>query len=207
MASALALGHGYRMSMSGFDDTSPPIYPYLKAVPAHSAAVQLYARSGQLATAEILHSRGKTENRSCPRGCNRIGDMHHLFVHCEEYAEWRNQAGLELVLDTEKRLQGILKGEELQAVLKTGLLRLAESIFADDSSMWPLQKNVYYLGKHPSPAPYINETTVKNVIIRRRATSHIAMEWHSRSIRLAGLIFGDYQRCMAVLNGCRKRPA
>jgi hypothetical protein len=53
-AKDLAIGHGYRMGMSGFDETSPPTYPYLKAVSAHSAAVQLYARSGQLATVDLL---------------------------------------------------------------------------------------------------------------------------------------------------------
>lgn len=36
------------------DDSFPPEYPYLKATAAHLAAVQLYARSGQLATADIL---------------------------------------------------------------------------------------------------------------------------------------------------------
>ena len=78
IARDLALQHGHRMSMFEFDTTSPPPHPYLKAVSAHSAAVQLYARSGQLATAEVLHSRGKASEKLCPFGCNRIGNMNHL---------------------------------------------------------------------------------------------------------------------------------
>jgi hypothetical protein len=203
-ARSLALRHNRRMLMFGFDATSPPPYPYLKAVSAHSAAVQLYARSGQLATADVLHSRGKAQEKLCPFGCNLIGSMHHLFVYCTVYTEWRSQAGLELVADTEKRLGGLLKDEELKAV-EADLLQIAESIFSTDSSLWPLQENVYYLGKHPSLTKCINTTTVKNEIRRRRVISHISMEWHSRCIRLAGRIFGDYQRRMALLNGCRKR--
>ena len=90
--------------------------------------------------------------------------------------------------------------------MKNDLLRLAESIFSDDSCFWPLQRNVFYLGKFPSLKKYINEITVKSEILRRRVVSHISTDWHSRCIRLAGRIFGDYQRRMAVMNGCRKRP-
>ena len=203
-ARELAIGHGHRMTMSGFDETSPPLYPYLKAASAHSAAVQLYARSGQLATADVLYSRGKSQDRLCPFGCTAIGDMHHLFVSCTAYTEWRTQAGSELVAETGKKLHSLLKNAELEAV-EAGLLQIAESILSDDSPTWPLQKNVYYLGKHPSLKKYINETTVKSEILRRRVISHISMDWHSRCIRLAGRIFGDYQRRMAVINGCRKR--
>lgn len=50
-ARELAIGHGHRMpvAMSGFDETSPPSHPYLKAVSVHSATVlQLYVRSGRV---------------------------------------------------------------------------------------------------------------------------------------------------------------
>ena len=190
--------------MSGFNTTSPPPYPYLKAVSAHSAAVQLYTRSGQLANADVLHSRGKALEKLCPFGCNRIGNMHHLFIHCTVYTEWRCQVGLELVADMEKRLGGLLKDEEQKAV-EADLLRIAESIISTDSSLWPLHENVYYLGKHPSLSECINKMSVKNEILRRHVTAHIPMELHLRCIWLAGWIFGDYQRCMAVMNRCRKQ--
>jgi len=173
-------------------------------VSAHSAAVQLYARSGQLATPDVLYSRGKANNKVCPFGCEAIGSMHHLFVNCKEYTEWRRQAGLDLVVDTEKKLRGLIVNDEERKMVEDVLLHLAESIFSADSPIWPLQKNVYYLGKLPSLSKCINETTVKNEIMRKRVTVHISTDWHSRCIRLAGRIFGDYQRRMAVMNGCRK---
>jgi len=187
------------MMMSGFDETSPPTYPYLKAVSAHSAAVQLYARSGQLATADVLYSRGKADDKLCPLGRDVVGNMHHLFVNCKEYSEWRNMAALDLIVDTEKRLRGLLVDGQERRMVEENLLHLAESIFSDDSPVWPLRKNVYYLGKHPSLSKCINEMTIKNGILRRRIISHISTDWHSRCIRLAGRIFGDYQRRMAVI--------
>ena len=165
---------------------------------------QLYARSGQLVTVDILYLRGKSQDRLCPFGCIAIGDMHHLFVGCTVYMEWRTQAGSELVAETGKKLHSLLRDAEREAV-EAGLLQIAGSILSDNSPMWPLQKNVYYLGKHPSLKKYINKTTVKNEILRRHVISHISMDWHSRCIRLAGQIFGDYQRHMAVINGCKKQ--
>src|ERR1700683_3173036 len=48
----LALGHGYRMAMWLYDNRTLPPYPYLCAMSAYTALVQLYARSGQLPMAE-----------------------------------------------------------------------------------------------------------------------------------------------------------
>ncbi|KJA23005.1 hypothetical protein HYPSUDRAFT_66719 [Hypholoma sublateritium FD-334 SS-4] len=93
-ASELAIGHGYRMVRLGYDMTSPPPYPYIRAVSAHSAAVQLYARSGQLATASVLHARGKIDSSTCALGCIAIGDAHHLFVNCEIYKKWRMKSAM-----------------------------------------------------------------------------------------------------------------
>ena len=152
----------------------------------------------------LITLKGKEWEQVCPFGCNAIGNAHHLFVHCMEYTEWRNQARVELLADTKKKLCGLLKDEELELV-KVNLLPLAESIFSDNSPMWLLQKNVYYLGKHPSLTSYIDKTIIRSEILRRHVTSHILMDWHLRCIQLAGRIFGDYQRRMAVMNGCRKR--
>jgi len=38
--------------------------------------------------------------------------------------------------------------------------------------------------------------------VQRRLKSHITMDWHLSSIRLAGRIFGDFQKPMAALNKC-----
>ena len=67
---SLAIGHSHRMSTWAHDDMPPPDYPYLKVIAAHSAAVQLYARSGQLATADILKEWKKIDDDKCRLGCN-----------------------------------------------------------------------------------------------------------------------------------------
>ncbi|KAJ7847451.1 hypothetical protein B0H14DRAFT_3867465 [Mycena olivaceomarginata] len=46
-------GHQQRMSLALYDPKSPPEYPYTHAYSAYSAVVQLYARSGQLPTADF----------------------------------------------------------------------------------------------------------------------------------------------------------
>jgi len=69
-ATSLGQDRSQRMSTWAHDDTPPPKYPYTKATSAHSAAVQLYARLGQLATADILRKRNKLENDECRLGCD-----------------------------------------------------------------------------------------------------------------------------------------
>ncbi|KDR65825.1 hypothetical protein GALMADRAFT_15977, partial [Galerina marginata CBS 339.88] len=39
-------------------------------------------------------------------------------------------------------------------------------------------------------------------ILKRRLKSHLASDWHTTSIRLAGRIFGDFQKRMAATNNC-----
>src|SRR6266567_1335081 len=89
-ATSLGQGHNQRMSTWAHDDTPPPEYPYTKAVSAHSAAVQLYVRSGQLATTDILRKRNKLENDKCRLGCNATESPQHLFVNCPKYQQWRD---------------------------------------------------------------------------------------------------------------------
>ena len=201
---SLPLGTDTECSSMVLTTQPPPTYSYLKAVSAHSAAVQLYARSGQLATPDILYSRGKAGDNLCPFGCGVTGSMHHLFVQCAVYSEWRVQASSELVIETRKKVGCLLADGDCSSI-EDGLVQIAESIFSADSSKWPLQKNVFYLGKHPSLKELINETSIQNTVLRRRIISHISSKWHSKSIRLAGRIFRDYQKRMAVINGCRKR--
>src|ERR1700678_4123301 len=69
---SLSHGHSQRMSTWAHDDTPPPEYPYLKAVLAHSAAVQLYARSGQLATADILKKHNQLRSLLSPTVSERF---------------------------------------------------------------------------------------------------------------------------------------
>lgn len=197
-ARELAIGHGHRMSLYGYNNTSPPPYPYLKAVSAHSAAVQLYARSGQLATMDLLYSRGKAADNLCPFKCGAIGNAHHLFVHCTMYTEWRSLAEVELMAEMKKKLKGLLAEEDCMS-FERSLLKLVESMFSADSSDWPLHKNFYYLGRHPELTKIISESSISSTILRRRVIAQVSSDWHSKCIRLAGRIFGDYQKRMAVI--------
>ena len=79
-AEELAIGHGHRMAMRLYDKRSPPTYPYLRASSAYTALVQLYARSGQLPTAEGMVQKGQSKDNGCRVGCKAVEDMHHIFV-------------------------------------------------------------------------------------------------------------------------------
>lgn len=189
------------MSTWAHDQSSLPDFPYLRATSAHSAAVQLYARSGQLPTADILMERGKLSNDRCRLGCDDIEDMHHVFVYCRIYEEWRIETGMSLVEWTTEKLNTM----EVEGVVRDNLLKTVKSLFIDDPLVWPLQKTLFYLGQLPKIDPLINsESGEHGEIFRRRLKSHIVNGWHTSCIRLAGRIFGDFQRRMAVLNDKNK---
>ncbi|KAJ7146761.1 hypothetical protein C8R44DRAFT_827281 [Mycena epipterygia] len=88
----LAIGHHQRMLTSIYEQRPPPEFPYTRAYSAYSALVQLYARSGQLAVADVLNRRGKIDDDRCRFGCEAVEDAHHLFVECDWYKEWRRKA-------------------------------------------------------------------------------------------------------------------
>jgi hypothetical protein len=73
---------------------NPPSYIYHKATSAYTAAIQLYARSGQLATAEKVEERqGNLSGNGgfCRLGCTETEDEHHIFVKCPVFDEWQEQ--------------------------------------------------------------------------------------------------------------------
>jgi hypothetical protein len=93
----------------------------------------------------------------------------------------------------------LLKTENLdvEEIVQDGLLKAARSLL-DDSSIWPLHYTMYYLGQLPDlhhiiACPTINITEIK----KRKLKAHIVSNWHTSGIRLAGRIFGDYQRRVA----------
>jgi len=104
---------------------------------------QLYARSGQLATAKVLYKRGMRENDLCCLGCDVMGDMHHIFVHCKQYKQWREDVRMELNMQTEE-------------AMKTGLLKAAKFLFTNNVIIWPLHHSLYYLGQIPNLNPLIS---------------------------------------------------
>ena len=76
-------------------------------------------------------------------------------------SEWSVQASSELVIEMRKKLRCLLADRDCSSI-EDGLIQIAESIFSADSSKWPLQKNVFYLGKHPSLKELINKTSIQN---------------------------------------------
>ncbi|KAJ7143111.1 hypothetical protein C8R43DRAFT_891911 [Mycena crocata] len=78
-ADTLAIGHRQRMLTSIYEPRPPPEFPYTRAYTAYSATVQLYARSGQLAIADTLKTRGKIVDDKCRFGCQAVEDAHHLL--------------------------------------------------------------------------------------------------------------------------------
>lgn len=132
---SLNKGHSQRMSTWAHDGTPPPDYPYLKAVSAHSAAVQLYARSGQLATADILKKRNQLENDKCRLGCDATESPRHLFIHCQKYQEWRNESLQEILTRTELKIDTF----EVVGETKENIVAAAKSLFVDSTiCQWPL---------------------------------------------------------------------
>ena len=96
----LTITHSLTMSKARFDKHPPPDYAYMRAYAAYSPLVQLYARSRQLPTGDLLCSRGKLDSQMCRRGCREFEDMHHVFVECKQYTEWWEKAATETTTRT-----------------------------------------------------------------------------------------------------------
>ncbi|KAJ7895328.1 hypothetical protein B0H13DRAFT_1624445, partial [Mycena leptocephala] len=192
----LSIGHHQRMLTSIYDTREPPDFPYTRAFSAYSATVQLYARSGQLAVADTLYKRKKIDSDQCRFGCDAVEDSHHLFVECRRYDEWRANAAEEMGRKADQKLAE--RGVEEAA--RKRLLATAKSLFCNDPEVWPLKHSFYYLGHIPPLDPLLPHDIFESRLSRERLLHYFSAEWHLASIRLAGRIFGDYQREMAKIN-------
>ena len=176
----------------------PPDYPYLKVIAAHSAAVQLYARSGQLATADILKEWKKIDDDKCRLGCNATESPWHLFIECQHYDRWRKEAKIEVIEKTKLKAETIGIDEQT----KCSLMTTAKSLFHDDPTIWPLHSSFYYLGQILALSKLVQNASNLTEIQKRRIVANVTADWHLISIWLVGRIFGDFQRRMAALNQC-----
>jgi hypothetical protein len=79
-----AASNHQRMALQLYVTKPPPESSYTHAYSAYSAVVQLYTRSGQLPTADVLYSRVKLETPLCRLGCKAIEDQHHIFVDAHD---------------------------------------------------------------------------------------------------------------------------
>ncbi|KAF9058034.1 hypothetical protein BJ165DRAFT_1425238 [Panaeolus papilionaceus] len=195
----------HRMAKSTRDShCPPPEYPYLKATSAHSAAVQLYARSGQLPTANILKKRNIMEDDICRMECGNYTETpRHIFVICSKYETWRTDATNEVVKQTKLKAETM----EIPEILAQNLIHAAESLFRDNELIWPLHVSLYYLGQIPNIDSLLtgDESEPLTHMKKLRIKAHISSDWHTSAIRLTGRIFGDFQKRMAVANGCPRR--
>lgn len=194
-ATKLGIGHSLRMSTWAHNRHPPPDFPYTRAVSAYSAVVQLYARSGQLPTADLLYTREKLADKRCRLGCDADESMRHTFVDCTVYQLWRDEALEQLTNKTVLKLDSM----KIENPIRANILSAAKSLFTDDPIIWPLHLTMYYLGQIPNLDTLIPSAHGLNEITLMRLKTHISSDWHTSSIRLAGRIFGDYQRKMAIL--------
>ncbi|KAF8168377.1 hypothetical protein B0H34DRAFT_670556 [Crassisporium funariophilum] len=134
--------HGQRIPTWGHDSNPPPEYPYIKAASAHSAAIQLYMRSGQLAMADILKKRNLINDDQCRLRCAATESPRHIFLKCPQYKTWRTKTKDEVVRKTELKVETM----EIRGPTKENLIRAAKSLFVDDELVWPLHVSLYYLG-------------------------------------------------------------
>ncbi|KAF8961799.1 hypothetical protein BDZ97DRAFT_1663650, partial [Flammula alnicola] len=136
----------------------------------------------------------------CRLGCNATESPRHIFLTCPHYEIWRNDARDEITRKTEMKAETM----EIQSLTKDNLIRAAKSLFSDDDIIWPLHYSLYYIGQLPNIDKLIEDPTM-TMTQKQRLKSHISSDWHTSSIRLAGRIFGDFQKRMAVLNECPRR--
>ncbi|KAF5374645.1 hypothetical protein D9615_009023 [Tricholomella constricta] len=205
IATARALQVDLRMLRSIYDPTPPPDFPYLRALSSYSAMIQLYARAGQLPTAARLFERKLISSSKCRFGCGSIvEDDHHIFVECPRFASHRQDAQDELVESTRIKCADFCP--RICDGAASRLVTAAKSLFTDDSRIWPLHRSAYYLGRTPDVATIIGPFSPIHppLIIpfanlnQRRFIFRIASDWHLYSIRLAGRIWGELQREMAI---------
>jgi hypothetical protein len=180
----------HRMATWLYNTYSNPSYPYTRAFSSYSALVQLYARSGQLATAAGMKEKKQRDDDNCRFGCLSIESDYHIFVDCPHYQEFRTEAGEALF----KRVEAKLKNEKLDEECRD-LLHKAKHFYSDIDNLWPLQRSQYYLGHVPLLKEHIPIITPHlNNIKRERLLYNIHTDWHLISIRLASRIYGDLMR-------------
>lgn len=176
----------YRLATDLYDRNPHPSYPYTHAVSAYSAAVQLYARSGQLPTRATMFNRGYTESNKCRFKCNEAETPHHLFAKCEKYDRWRNEAG--------EKLERVLR-EKLDKAPDKGNLEGfwgKAKFYFKDNDYWPLHITQYYLGH----VPKIDKNRIASIEVKQ-LQSVLHNEMHYAGIRLAARIYGDYVKIAA----------
>ena len=191
-ADKLSLLPKHRMSTWLYDLNPPPPWIYTKASSAYTALVQLYARSGQLATADGLCQKKALTSRICCFGCPVTEDPHHIFAICPRYSELRNKELSTLTSSLRTRLDDVslIPSDQLP------ILQVAKYLFSDSNTVWPLHSTTFYLGQIPKIEPLLPLLSLNNPITRSRLIHNIATDLHLAAIRLTSRIYGDLQKEM-----------
>ena len=192
-ANDLAIGHRDRMKTWLYHQSTPPTYIYHRATSAYTAVVQLYARSGQLPTANITKRRNpeaSNDDDTCRLGCNATEDPHHIFVECEVFEAWRREAGSQLHDAISVRM--VKRGISEETLANT--LEKAKCFFEDRKDIWPLGNSQFYLGHVPKIEEMLPAMIDENKILREKTIHGIYCDWHNASVRLASRIYGEFQR-------------
>ena len=189
-ADTLALLPKHRMSTWLYDLNTPPLWIYTKASSAYTALVQLYARSGQLPTADGMFQKKATISRICRFGCPDSETPHHVFVVCGRFSEYRSKELASLTISIKRRLDDA----GIATPCQSAILHLAKSIFTDSETVWPLHSTAFFLGQIPKIEPLLSPLSITNSVNRSRLIHNLATDLHLSSVRLASRIFGDLQR-------------
>jgi hypothetical protein len=182
--------YGRRIGSLIYDTNPPPEHPYIRSFNSFSAAVQLYARSGQLDTPWVNFRRGIGGTGECDFGCNVPGTLHHIFAECYRFASWREESKNSILLKLKAHREKFAK--ETQDEEWDKLRNTAEYLFTDNE-VWPGGLTYYYLGHIPK----VDELIPPGILTsakRNQLSCNVARDWHLASIWLAGRIWGEVGR-------------
>jgi hypothetical protein len=189
-ADSLALLPKHRMTTWLYDPNPPPPWIYTKASSAYTALIQLYARYGQLPTAEGMFLKNPSLSPLCRFGCPLIETPHHVFAVCERFSDLRCNELDSLILSIKKRLDAAA----ISIPDQTPFVELAKSIFSDSETFWPLDSTTFYLGQIPKIGPLLPLPSLTSSVTRSRLVHNIASDLHLSSVRLTSRIFGNLQK-------------
>jgi hypothetical protein len=159
---------------------------------AYSAAVQWYARLGQLPTADGMKDKGQRDDTRCQMGYNVTKDPHLIFIGCKAFNRLREDACREMVDKTKQKIQAI----RLEEVQFTSLLQTAKFLFSDCSITWPLHYSSYYLGHILKLDARIDSNIFANRLKCKRFIHNVYGDWRMSFIRLPSCIWGKAQKEM-----------
>ena len=176
------------ISPSLYDSHPPPLHPYTRSSSAYSAVIQLYARSGQLPTNLSMANRFHDRVPLCRFGCTALEDTHHIFVHCRQFQDLRNEYSNSLASD----IQTILTNTSLPASISSHITNVGSNLFRDDES-WPLHSSHFYLGVLP---PLLPPSTPRHSLTTEshRTLTRLGNSCHLSAIRLTARIWGAVLR-------------